>query len=225
MIYHYSIVTGEYLNSSPDKFDPISQDPVYPAFSVATAPPSAAQNEVACYLNGEWKLVPDYRNEVYYRTDTQEIINGFLLGIEPDPVLHTQEVPGENSVWDGQGWVDDMATLLANKIIELNAACEAKIISGFDSVALGSSYTYQSDRDDQLNLIGVVASGVDQVFKCQDSNGDWDYRPHTIEQLTVVLNDGATRKTSLIIECSTLKAQAAAATTKAELDAIVWTME
>ena len=67
--------------------------------------------------------------------------------------------------------------------------CELDIVSGFNSSAIGAIHTYQSDRDDQLNLIGVVSGGADDLFKCHDGSA-WSYKPHTIAQLTQVLNDG-----------------------------------
>lgn len=82
----------------------------------------------------------------------------------------------------------------AQRVADLSRACESAIISGFVSAALGSNHAYQSDRDDQLNLIGAAQSGADMSFKCADGAGVWAYRLHTSPQLQQVLADGAAVK-------------------------------
>lgn len=114
----------------------------------------------------------------------------------------------------------------ASKIKEINIACGNEIESGFISNALGTEYTYQSEQIDQLNLIGLVASGTDDYFKAGvtdvDGNITWNYELHTIGQLKQVLEDGKAHKQTLLQKANTLKAQVNTATTQADLDAIVW---
>ena len=119
----------------------------------------------------------------------------------------------------------------SQKINEINTLCSGQIISGFTSIALDTAtpttYHYQSEQIDQLNLIGLVSGGVDDVLKCSkdDGNGNpttWNYELHTIAQLTQVLNDGKAYKISLLTKAADLKVQVEAAATQAELDAIVW---
>lgn len=109
-----------------------------------------------------------------------------------------------------------------NKIMALSQACETEIVSGFMSNALGAPHTYQSDRDDQLNLIGMVASGTDDYFKCFDFATSWGYKLHTASQLLQVLNDGKNTKLIKLQKFNTLKEQVLSATTKEEIDLIVW---
>jgi len=116
--------------------------------------------------------------------------------------------------------------LKASKTSEINTSCSKAITSGFTSSALGTPHTYQSDQTDQLNLIGVVAAGTDDYFKCgvTDANGNitWNYELHTIAQLQQVLADGKAHKQALLQKANTLKVQVASATTVAEVEAIVW---
>jgi len=124
----------------------------------------------------------------------------------------------------------DKAKLLHNKkatkTSEINSACAKAITSGFTSSALGTQHTYQSEQTDQLNLIGVVAAGTDDYFKCgvADTNGNitWNYELHTIAQLQQVLVDGKTHKQDLLQKANTLKTQVANATTVKDVEAIVW---
>jgi len=117
------------------------------------------------------------------------------------------------------------------KISEINNACSSQIVSGFTSTALDTAtpttYHYQSEQIDQLNLIGLVSGGIDDALKCSkdDGNGNpttWNYELHTIAQLIQVLNDGKAYKISLLTKAANLKAQAQAAATQDDLDAIVW---
>ncbi|MEN4053776.1 hypothetical protein [Sulfurimonas sp. NWX79] len=121
--------------------------------------------------------------------------------------------------------------LKLQKISEINSSCSKQIVSGFTSTALDTAtpttYHYQSEQIDQLNLIGLVSGGVDDVLKCSkdDSSGNpttWNYELHTIAQLTQVLNDGKAYKINLLTKAADLKAQVEAVATQAELDAIVW---
>lgn len=106
-------------------------------------------------------------------------------------------------------------------ILGLSQSCEADIISGFTSNALGTAHTYQSDRDDQLNLIGMVSASMDDYFKCFDGTV-WDYKLHTALQFKQVLIDGKNTKLTALQKFNTLKEQVLSATTKTVIDLIVW---
>jgi hypothetical protein len=115
-----------------------------------------------------------------------------------------------------------------SKIEELRTACRALIEGGFQSTA-GSLHTpakwYDSEVEDQLNLIGNAAAGDDTIHAFADGQGGAKtYANHTNAQLTQVLKDGRDRKLAIRIEYATLKAQCLAATTLGELGAITWTM-
>lgn len=114
-----------------------------------------------------------------------------------------------------------LAQAKLEKTNKVNSDAKALITSGFFSSALGDSHKYQSDETDQLNLLGAVASGVDQSFKCSLDNGiSWEWKNHTIEQLQNVLKDGAIYKNHLLADASTLKDQIEACKTLEELNHI-----
>jgi len=54
------------------------------------------------------------------------------------------------------------------KLIELSIAAGTDITSGFKSDALGFPHWYDSELEDQINLIGAVASGSAMVFSARD---------------------------------------------------------
>ena len=123
------------------------------------------------------------------------------------------------------------ADLASKKVNSLSTACEVAIESGFISEALGTEHTYQSERDDQLNLIGASAAGVDMPYKCADVNSAWAYRQHTAAQLKQVLADGAAVKLSHLQKFGQLRDQVEAIVAdtaltddekRAAIDAVVW---
>ena len=129
------------------------------------------------------------------------------------------------------GTVPVTAALTREKIRELSDACEALIVSGFQSKA-GTLHTvrkwYDSELAEQLNLVGNVTSmnaGEAAPHPYRDTQrGPKIYLSHTKVQLRKVLASGRDRKLAILIEFNTLKVQAQAAATKGPLDAIVWTM-
>lgn len=230
LIYHYDKATGEYLGSTQAKESP-REPGVYriPAYATDKAPPTAGENEAPVFsveLDG-WALVPNWRGTVYWLpsdgdSDDPDVVDGreiTELGVEP-PVDAVYSLPPKSPALVG-----------AEKVSELSGACEADIVSGFTSSALGTECTYQSDRDDQLNLIGAVSSGVDMTFKCKDSSGVWDYRTHTAAQLQQVMSDGASVKHTKLNRFNQLRADVNAILDDAaltddekrtQIEAIVW---
>lgn len=112
--------------------------------------------------------------------------------------------------------------LQAAKIAEINAACAAAIVGGFASGALGAAHHYDSELEDQLNLIGAVGLGIDLPYRCADANGVKEFRPHTAAQLAQVAADGAAIKSAALERAAALKAQVQAAADAAAVEAVAW---
>lgn len=136
-----------------------------------------------------------------------------------------------------------VSDIAAGRIAALSADCESAIIGGFVSDALGTPHTYQSDRDDQTNLLGshatATATGQSVPHKCQDAAGVWAYRLHTPAQMTQVLSDGAAVKLAHLRYFGALRDQVQAivaanvllpddpgyiddATARAAIEAVTW---
>lgn len=115
------------------------------------------------------------------------------------------------AVWQAAADAEDapptIRQIADRRIAALSADCEAAIVSGFISNALGAPHRYQSDRDDQVNLVGAATAGVDMPFKCSDEDGVWAYRLHSSAQLQQVLADGARVKLGYLQRFATLRAQ------------------
>jgi hypothetical protein len=123
-----------------------------------------------------------------------------------------------------------LATAQAAQIDLLNAACQAQIVAGFNSSALGASHTYPAQMTDQQNLsASVLASllpnlpaGWTTPFWCADGGGSWSYANHTAAQIQQVGQDGKAAILACLTKKAQLAAQVEAATTVAAVQAVVW---
>jgi hypothetical protein len=110
--------------------------------------------------------------------------------------------------------------LHASKVTEINSACEATIIGGFWSSALGAAHQYSSQLDDQLNLTGSVLRGADMPYACRDQQGLKAFRVHTVAQLRQVGDDFTLFKLQLLQYANELKQQLDQALTAGDVDAL-----
>ncbi|MDI7224049.1 hypothetical protein [Leptospira santarosai] len=161
-------------------------------------------------ITGEERILQNWEDQIDLETETD---------IEPlqneDGSLLPHQVYTET-----KGWIIDVVQKKDSLIRLVNSICEQKIVSGFASTALGESYFYSSDRDDQLNLVGLVSLNSSVSYKCTDQNGIKEYRNHTANQIKQVLSDGAIRKTLLLQNVARLKTLLQSANTIEEFDRI-----
>lgn len=109
------------------------------------------------------------------------------------------------------------------QITTITQSCADAIIAGFTSSALGTVHTYPSQPNDQTNLISAVASGLPNVpFWCADLTGVWGIVAHTDVQIKQVLVDGGTTRIGYSAKLAALVTRIRAATTVADVQAIVW---
>lgn len=110
---------------------------------------------------------------------------------------------------------------IAGKVSSLTESCKTAITGGFRSGALSATappqmYFYPSTVTDQLNLL----HGGNIV--CRDASGIWASRPHTDAQIVIVRAAFNSLRDTARTKLAVLSAQARAATTEAQLDAIAW---
>ena len=162
----------------------------------------------------------------YYTHQTRNPPEGstYLVNAPSEGLLRPKAV---NGIWvEGAEPEVVLADAKQKKTDEINDAAETEIVSGVVSDALGSPHTYDTELEDQINLLGTerkaALTGQPQPYKCAGEDGIKAFRMHTPEQLQQVLDDGAAMKLTILQKAATLKLQAAAATTEAELALIVW---
>ena len=111
-----------YLCTTAADRDPLDENNwLIPAGCVETAPPQTGKNQAAQwqYDSQTWRIIPDYRGQTAYRTDTWQ-----HDGIAADTVTEPGELPAGLTIepppsslhtWDGKAWVLDAETAAALK--------------------------------------------------------------------------------------------------------------
>lgn len=127
--------------------------------------------------------------------------------------------------------VESLSVAQSQQIELLRAACAASIVGGYQSSALGDVYTYPSALTDQINMLGSVSASQLSMnqsdtwttpFLCADPSGNWAYQMHTAAQIQQAGNDGKVWVATCQLKLSGYLASVAAATTVADVQAVVW---
>ena len=112
----------------------------------------------------------------------------------------------------------------------LRLACEAAILGGFASQALGPEHTYPSNFKDQINLMGSVTDSLmpelpsnwQTPFWVCDANDVWTWKMHNAAQIQQAGRDGKAH----VVSCQTLLAELTATVLAAEtaeaVASIIW---
>lgn len=118
----------------------------------------------------------------------------------------------------------------ALKLTELDAACAAAILAGFDSDALGQPHHYPAKLTDQSNLQAAILASLQPGLPadwttpawCQAASGDWAYHDHTAAQIQQVGTAAKQGVDACISRKLELARQLAQATTLEAVAAIAW---
>ena len=111
-----------YLCATVADRDPIVENNwLIPAGCVETAPPQAGKNQTAQWQEESqtWRIIPDYRGQTAYRTDTWQH-DGIAADTVTEPGalpagLTIEPPPSSLHTWDGKAWVLDAETAAALK--------------------------------------------------------------------------------------------------------------
>lgn len=142
-----------------------------------------------------------------------------------------EDKPSQGHTWDAsaRAWVIPLETLKVQISDDIRKMCRTVILRGFSSSALGSDYKYPSKELDQQNLNSFVVTSMLESdpewvapFWCADASDVWELRMHTAAQIQQVARDARAYITEQSAKNARLQAAIISATTKEELDAIVW---
>lgn len=152
--------------------------------------------------------------EIVYYAETGEL--------EVLDVTNNALVAARDAVANGTAVASDKDK--AVKIAELSAAAHAAIEGGFQSDPKGTGAVwFDSKLEDQVNLIGNVLAGGPTTHSSRGTKGGAKaYDGYTNAELVTVLEDGRDVKLAYLQLFAVKKAAAEAATTLAELAAVVW---
>jgi hypothetical protein len=200
-----------------------------PGGCVEFAPPEAPEDKIQHWNGKRWQLLDYFNGLIVYNTTTREPLT--LTGAGPIPHGYTVQRPKPGQVWKDGSWVDDLDTVLARlypqKLEMINSRCAALIDSGFTSDALAQTYRYDSAMEDQLNLTGLILSGLDAPYPCYGDDEQKTYRDHTDDQLYAVGLDLLKHKQAALQHADVLKRALAKTLTDRDLaamQAIEWSV-
>ena len=111
-----------YLCTTAADRDPLDENNwLIPAGCVEVAPPETGKNQTAQWQAGSqtWRIIPDYRGQTAYRTDTWQH-DGIAADTVTEPGalpegLTIEPPPSSLHTWDGKAWVLDAETAAALK--------------------------------------------------------------------------------------------------------------
>lgn len=123
--------------------------------------------------------------------------------------------------------------LRAYKADEIDLACRAAILSGYESNALGQEHHYPSKTTDQANMIASVADSYNPEnpedwstpLWCADKAGQWELRLHDATQIRRAGAAGKAYIAACQLQNSQLQAMIQSAETFQDLEAIAWTTD
>ena len=133
-----------YLCATAADRDPLDENNwLIPAGCVEVAPPQTGKNQTAQWQQESqtWRIIPDYRGQTVWRTDT-----GQHDGIAADTVtepgalpegLTIEPPPSSLHTWDGKAWVLDKAAAQARKAAQQDEMWERIKAKRYDNLRHG----------------------------------------------------------------------------------------
>lgn len=150
----------------------------------------------------------------FYKTSLHEFVPADVLPLTDDQfrMLVTDRAPDQRIEMGGKG-IPFLIEAEASspdrtyqiKLQSIDQACEKTITDGFLSSALGTTFRYSSQLDDQLNLTGAILAGTYMAYACRDELGVKAFRMHSAEQLRRVGDDFTLFKQQLLQRAYDLK--------------------
>lgn len=137
-----------------------------------------------------------------------------------------------NPVFTTEAELPTLGQCRNRKAAALRAACQQAIHAGFASASLGVPHTYPAGDIDQRNMAAAVTASLlpglpaewTTPFWCADPVGIWAMRDHTAAEIQRVAADGRSAVVAAQRKLVALLAQVSAATVRADLDAIEWSL-
>ena len=133
-----------YLCTTAADRDPLDENNwLIPAGCVEVAPPQTGKNQTAQWQAGSqtWRIIPDYRGQTAYRTDTWQH-DGIAADTVTEPGalpegLTIEPPPSSLHTWDGKAWVLDKAAAQARKAAQQDEMWERIKAKRYDNLRHG----------------------------------------------------------------------------------------
>lgn len=227
-VYGYDRTTKEYTGpqSAPDS----PREPgVYliPANSTGLEPPASGEHQAACFVDGVWQLKPDYRGEKYYSTVDQSEHEIKELGVEPDASWTQTKPTDREAVWQEGAWVVPFAVLKERKKASILAYYDNIMAQAKKGYSTGELDTWDIQRKGAADILAGTTSTVEAQFVATLAANRSAASGVTITAVYLAQCIQANVAAAQTLSLAALGKQqgqydlACAATTEAELDAIV----
>lgn len=138
---------------------------------------------------------------------------------ETDPIVTASDHQYDPATHTFVARVVPLSEVQSDKVAELTAACDAAILGGFLSSALGSARTYPSLTTDQTNMQRVAVAGG---MLWAENGTTWAMETHTAAEGATVLTDFGTYCDTQRVHLTTLKTSVNNASDAASVNAIIW---
>lgn len=227
-VYGYDRTTKEY--TGPQSAPESPREPgVYliPANSTEIEPPAAGEHQAACFVDGAWEIKADYRDEKYYSTADQSEHEIKELGVEPDAAW-TQAKPTDSSaIWQDGAWVVPFAVKQERKKAEILAYYDHVMSQAKQGYSGGEIDTWDIQRKGAADILAGNTSTTEAQFVATLAANRSAASGQTITAVYLAQRIQANVAAAQALNLAALGKQqgqydlASAATTEAELDAIV----
>lgn len=157
--YLYNNISGEYIKEIKKQLDPLEsklqKKEIYllPSNSTDIEPPVIKENEVIVFENNEWIIIPDHRNEKFYKKDTKEEVTIKTIGEIPETLINIK--PKDTDKWDinTNKWIEDSDLILKKENYNKKLIIEEKIQKEIRKIAIENLINYGDLTEEDLNLI------------------------------------------------------------------------
>ena len=215
LVYKYHAITKEYLGNEEAIADPLETEikgefvPLIPANATLKEPPQK-EGFAAVYVGGVWELQEDNKGKEYW-------LPGDEYGTPARTMKDLGELP-EGAVFEAPE--KTLAMMIEEKTAAFKAARNAEEIAPIEWN--GNLFDYDADSRDRMSI---------KRRDIEDKGGTgtilWTLADNTHAEIGLsdfigINSAAAERSEALHIKYNLLKMQAEAATTKEELEAIVW---
>lgn len=227
-VYGYDRTTKEYTGpqTAPDS----PREPgVYliPANSTDIEPPAAGEHQAACFVDGTWELKADYRDEKYYSTVDQSEHEIKELGVEPDTAWTQVKPTDREAIWQEGAWVVPFAVKRERKKTDILAYYDNVMAQAKKGYSTGEVDTWDIQRKGAEDILADNTSTTEAQFVTQLAANRSAASGVTITAVYLAQRIQANVAAAQALNLGALGKQqgqydlACAATTEAELDAIV----
>lgn len=225
--YSYDPETNEYKGETRAYISPREGTYPLPANATLSEPPAIVERKARCWNEevGAWEQVDDYRGATYWNKATKERVEIKELGTAPTAEMTDIEPTDMQSEWDEatSAWKVPFAVLKERKKAEIWGAGDAilaQVKANFTQAEIESwSKQEQGAKDIQA---GNTSTEAAQFVAAIAQGRGIDVSVLVAKILANVASYGAL-SAAVIGEQQRLDDLIKAATTQADLDAIVWT--